>query len=284
MVTDSRQWVTSPTDLTVHVHKLEAYSPSGTGVVFTLRDTSFTYVRAVSALTCDSNGDIWLVGWGLPLLGSIEKYWLIKVPYTGGNPPWSTNILAYPKWDITSFFPGMESDVNVIVDMAIDYVGRYIYILHEAPNQRGKISAFNMNTMDPFDIYNPGYDTSKSVTDVFSDIMRGVRPVDESPLFPGPNEYWHQTYSYAGLEIDHVNSDFEKCRIVAYAKIDDGSGGTLPEVVRLSNIGAVLSREDGTSPALRNFGLNNDADPTIRHLTFPGTNPLARLWDTPSQW
>ena len=261
VVTDSR-YLASGT--TVHVHKLEAYSPNGTGTVFRARDTRWNGINAICALDCDDNGDIWVVGFNF-----MGKYYLVRIPYTGGTPPWDTNINNYQVVDITNNLDDVTSDT--IIDMAVDYADDRIYIFHTGVStvNNGKLAAFDLSTGTPI------FDGLHSVNQVFSD------PMDVTTEYVEP--YWMGVHLYyAGIEIDHVDAAKEKCRIVVYSRCKTASG-SVPVVKRFNHLAQELDSNTG-GLALQSFAINNDPNPGIRHLLFPATNPLAKLWDTPASW
>ena len=261
VVTDSRF---STGGTTVHVHKLEAYAPDGSGILFRARDTRWNGINAITALDCASNGDIWFVGFNF-----MGKYYLVKIPYTGGNPPWETNINLYQFVDITNNLEDVATDT--IIDMAVDYGDSRIYIFHTgaAATYKGKIAAFDLSSGTPI------FDATHSVDQVFSD------PMDTTTDYIEP--YWLGVRGYyGGIKIDHVDAANEKCRIVVYGRCDTGSG-LVPVVKRYNHLTEELDSNNGTL-AFPTLGLNNDTDSGVRHLIFPAVNPLAHLWDTPASW
>jgi len=272
VVSDSRYLTPSPDETTVHVHKLEVYSPDGSGIVFDARDTRPEGLNAVCALDCDENGDIWLIGCNISLIN--PHYYLVHIPYTGGSPPWETNINLYGVTEITDLFSDIYNDF--IIDMALDYADDRIYIFHTGDDLYGKLAAYYI---DPI-TQEPNFDATHSVGKVFSDVM-DVEFCDYGS--PEGVEYWVGPHEYyAGIEIDHVDAAKEKCRIVVYSRCQT-TVGPAPVVKRFNHLTEELDTNTGGF-AFPTFSINNDQDSSMRNLVFPMTSPSAHLWDAPATW
>jgi hypothetical protein len=249
---------------TTHIDRLWAYAPDGSGVVYNVQDTVNRAISAAVAIDCDDNGDIWVLG-GHTYTGNFEgDYYLVKLTYTGGSPLWSSNFNPSNALIVHTYLDGAS---DICIDIAVDYQDERLYILHTGGTGVGKLMAVDISTGVPI------YDPTNNVDSVFTN------PIDVGSYYLGAHWWTLLHRNYAGIDIDHEETDREKCRIVCYGRLQNGT----PQVARIAANGEILDRNNG-SIALMDFSINNDSDQSVRDLTFPATDASARLWDTPYTW
>jgi hypothetical protein len=254
VVTDSRQY--SGGDADYHTDLITAYAPDGSGIVFSAKVQNQTF--SIIAIDCDENGDIWLVA------KKESDRFLFKLPYVGGQNLWQVNF-SIENALILSDYLGM---LDKVIDIAVDYADRKLYILYYEIDYTAELMVVDISTGSPV------YTGDDDVSDIFS---TAINVFDWIQAMSPITSYGHNLYG--GIEIDHRETDREKCRIVCYARLTGDA--KIPEVVRLNSLGEILDRKQGDySPT--EFNINNDAE--IRDMVFCDKAEKGYLWDEPDNW
>ena len=202
------------------------------------------------AIDIESDGNFWAV---LRDGTSGVKYYLMHYNYHEKDPYYEEDSPAMT--DITSVV-GTESD---IFDIAIaDSLGM-LYLLDAGPDGDGRIASFTIDEGEP-----------ASYDDEMSNIFSQVLDYD--------NVVWTGWAGFADIDIDNMESDSTRCRILVYGRLEDLTG----ELVRLDNQFNVLDTES-YSEAWPAFAINVDESESVRNLIMPSTDSLA-FFGTPVDW
>ncbi|HEX9745369.1 MAG TPA: hypothetical protein VGB30_08070 [bacterium] len=208
-------------------------------------DPDITWVCA----DVDSNGDIY----------AIARDATSGVAYTFYHWIWETEENDFYTLDIAAvdITPQVGAETDIF-DLAIDQENRKIFVLEAGTAGNGTIHVYDIT---PFGVVH-----TTTTTGIFSQDL----DFDEGGFtgFAG----------YADIDIDHVDSDMERCRVVVYGRLSDLSG----ELVRFDNEMNLLS-SNGFIDAQPAFAINPNADDTIRNLIMPDTD-VVRSYDSPGDW
>jgi len=207
------------------------------------------------AVDVEADGDIWAVRRDAT---SGVTYELVRWLYDDvdpGNPPYYT-IDPVSVLDITTY-TGTESD---IFDIAINHSENMLYLLEAGPLGQGRMSTY-------------------LVQDGFAAAFMGIIG---DVIFSQPLDYDESSFTgfagYADIDVDHVDSSDERCRILIYGRLEDLTS----ELIRMDSGYNVLDTQTYTS-AWPAFAINPDADVNTRNLIMPDAGNLA-FWDTPVDW
>ncbi|MCX6647569.1 MAG: hypothetical protein NTY09_14595 [bacterium] len=157
---------------------------------------------------------------------------------------------------------GKVSTQDDIFDIAVNYSTRDIYVFEAGTSGRGSIHVYAPNIGAP-----PTF--VESITDIFS------QTIDYSiPGLTGFNGF----AMWGDIEIDHLNSGVEKCRILVYARLADSSA----ELRRLNKDFLLLDTQ-AYSTAATSFSINVNPSEGTRNLIMPTSTNL-QWWATPVAW
>ena len=203
------------------------------------------------AVDAMANGDIWTVR--RDNSGDSLKYKLVRFAYLADDPYYQIDTTT--ALDITADV-GTGTD---IFDIAINQSANYLYLFQAGEQNRGVIQSYQL--------------------------VPGSHPVHKAyypNILSEPMKYDSDVHTgfagYGDIDIDHVDSSEEPCRILVYGRLQDYSS----ELVRLDSNFNVLDRKHFTS-SWPGFAINPASDVSKRNLVMPDTGTVA-FWTPPADW
>ncbi len=203
------------------------------------------------AVDIEADGDFWAVQRDTT---SATVYRLVRYTHLVSSPYYQYD--ATGTRDITPQ-TGTNTD---IFDIAINQQSSMLYLLEAGPVSQGTMQTY-------------------LVLDGFQAVFMGTLG---NALFSQPLDFEAHPLigfaRYGDIEIDHMNAADEKCRILLYGRLADGSS----ELIRMDSSYNTLDVENH-SAAWPAFSINTDSDPSTRNLIMPDAGNLA-YWQTPFDW
>jgi hypothetical protein len=201
------------------------------------------------AIDAESNGNFWAVQRDAT---DAIKYLLFHYTFKNNEPYYQLDESGTT--DITV----QVSTETDIFDIAINQVDGYLYLLEAGGNSRGVIDVYKLAVGSQAEY-------QSSVINVFSQALNYAFEADG---YAG----------YADIDVDHIDSEFEPCRVLVYGRLVDGSG----ELRRLDAQLQVLDIKT-YSEAWPAIAINPNSSVAKRNLIMPSTGSL-QFWTPPVDW